>query len=675
MGNPNLYDGDLALVFWTPSSVNQTTIAQLADTIKGGAPNVNALLVKTNNGTQWQGALDSSKPNLAINSIADVQRWSTTLAARNMKLHAWCVVRGINPTAEADFIANICLNGGVRSMMLDLEQGPFYFVGDQNAARALATSLRQRVGPDFHIGLIFDYRGTRPEQLWVQSVWFPEIDSLIPMVYHFHFGQTAQQALQTCYNKIGSWGKPIYPMLQGYSPGGSIGLYPASDIPVTANLAINQFKARGLSWYRFGKGLSISDEGLGPADLPELAKVSLPVPPPVVVPPPPPPPPPVVVGPPPAPPDATPTLIVVDPDNERTGEFAINYYDDPNVLNKTWAVALDNQGRPYAYRPASFNVQTLYVSYLPRLIGRGRYFIEAYIPGNNASIPDAHYVIVDYPNGVRRETTCRVNQGSFFDAWVTLQGDIINGVPGGPVVNQFDLDPIIPDSGRVNVADITFVDPSGQPGGKFDIAFGAIRWRPINIASLSEVNGLDPPVGTEAERRGPLAAGGRTVGGFTYWAGQWFDANPIGTRYLLTNGWAVHTGADLNLDGNSVIADKDAPVHAMGDGLVLWARRGGGSWGNYIIIEHSVPSEDRLVWARYAHVNNQQVQEGQMVRRGQQICTIGEYAPNNYHLHFDIALEPVLRSVPGHWPGDNPAEVQRVYTDPLAFLQRYHRVR
>ncbi len=98
-------------------------------------------------------------------------------------------------------------------------------------------------------------------------------------------------------------------------------------------------------------------------------------------------------------------------------------------------------------------------------------------------------------------------------------------------------------------------------------------------------------------------------------------------------------------------------------------------WGNAVIVEHPLPGEARLAWARYAHVNNLLVNEGQVVRRGQQLCTIGEYAPNNYHLHFDITFDPILRSTPGHWPGDNRAAVDRIYQDPLAVIQRYHVVR
>jgi len=670
MGNPNLPDGRLALVYWSPASVAETSLAQLADNLRAGAPNVTGVYVKTNNGAGWQGAFDSSKPNLAINAAADVRRWVDTLAARGLECHAWGVVRGVTVQSEINRFAEICQGTGVSSLLLDLEQGPAYFVGDQDAARALATGLRDRLGPDFHIGLIFDYRGNRPAQLWVQSVWFPEIDSLHPMVYHYHFGVSAETALRNCYNAIGAWGKPVYPMLQGYSPGGTLGLYPAADIPVTAALAVGRYSARGLSWYRYGHGLHLPDEGLGAADLPEVAKVTLPVgAPPAPVPSPAP----SILGRPPLPPDAPPLTAIVDPDNERTGEFGINYYDDPALAAPAWSVALDANGRPYAYRPAAFNYQSLYVAYVPRLVGRGRYTIEAFVPRRNATARDAHYFIVDYPGGRRRETTVVLDQSRYQDQWVPLQG-----VSNGAAVAAFELDPTQGDAGRVNVADLTFQDPATGPGGRFDIAFGALRWRPVTSAGLTPAPtaaGLDAPVGTDAERRGELATGRRTAGGYRYWVGAWFDVNPLGSRYWLGSRWAIHTGADLNLDGGSVIADKDAPVYSIGHGVVIWARWVSSGWKNIIVVEHPVPGEDRVVWARYAHVGDMQVKEGETVRLGQLIATIGEYAPNNYHLHFDIAVDPVLRRSPGHWPGDDLAGVRAVYTDPLAFLQKYHVVR
>ena len=463
---PNLFDGRLALIFWTARSVAENTVAELADHVRAAAPNVNAVVFKTNNGTLWQAVYDTSKADLMVGSLADVRRWSDTLAARGLEPHAWCVLRGQSPTQEADRIAEICLQGRVKSMLLDLETGPSYFVGDRNAAQTLAVGLRQRVGPDFHLGLVFDARGTYPQRLWVQDIWFPEIDSLHPMVYPYHFGITAQEAFRSLYAAIGQWGKPIYPMIEGYSPDG-YPPYPASDIPVTAAVTVNTYRTAGLSIFRYGKGLDRYD-GVGPSDLAQVAKITLSEGAPGIV-----------VTPPPVPPGAPAAeaaLVIVDPSNETTGEFSIGYYGDPDVISPGWTVTLDANGRPFAYRPASYNAQTLYVTYQPRLTAAGNYIIEAFIPRQHAYVPDAYYVVVDHPGGVRREVTVTLNQSLYSDVWVPLQGSVVNGVPGGPMVTQFALDPARPESGRVNLADVTFVNPA--PRGNPEIAFGAIRWRP-----------------------------------------------------------------------------------------------------------------------------------------------------------------------------------------------------
>ena len=471
--NPNLFDGRLTLIFWTPRSVFENRIDELADNIRAAAPNVNALCFKTNNGLTWQSGYDATKPDLMISSVADVQRWTATLAARGLEPHAWCVVRGQTPDQEADRIAEICLQGGVRSMLLDLESGANYFVGDRQAAQALAVGLRQRVGPDFHLGLIFDARGSHPQLLWVQEAWFPEVDSLHPMVYPNNFGVSAAEAFRSCYRAIGQWGKPVYPMLQGYTPGG-YPPYPAADIPVTAAVAVNGYHAAGLSIFRYGKGLAAGD-AVSRAELSEVAKITLygggPV---VIVPAAPVPP----EGAPATPPEGAAALVVVDPNNERTGEFSIGYYGNADETSRGWAVDLDVNGRPYAYRPASYNDQTLYVSYLPHLPARGAYVIEAFIPGHHASAPDVRYVIVDHPGGVRREVMVVLNQASYANAWAPLAGQVVDGSEGA-LVSRFELDPGQADSGRVNVADVTYVDPATDRSGKFELAFGAIRWRPL----------------------------------------------------------------------------------------------------------------------------------------------------------------------------------------------------
>ncbi len=230
----------------------------------------------------------------------------------------------------------------------------------------------------------------------------------------------------------------------------------------------------------------------------------------------------------------------------------------------------------------------------------------------------------------------------------------------------------MPEAGRVNVADTTFEDPVRAPGGRYEISFGAMRWRPVT----PDVGGFDSPVGTDAERAGSIGGGRRLHDQYAIWCGNWYDANPRGTRYWLGNRWAIHTGADLNLEGpGGVLADKDAPIYAAAGGRVISAGFVSSGWKNVIIVEHAVPGEDRVIYARYAHVTNMLVRANDVVARGQPIAQIGQYAPNNYHLHFDLSYDPILKTMPGYWPGDNLDLVLRVYMDPLAFIQQRHVVR
>ena len=115
-------------------------------------------------GLGWQGKWDAGKPNLAIHALSDVQRWVEELGVRGLECHAWCTVRGNTPARELDRLAELCRQGGVRSLLLGLQRDSpgtrpshrSFFVGDEAAAEALARGLRERVGPDFHLGLIFD---------------------------------------------------------------------------------------------------------------------------------------------------------------------------------------------------------------------------------------------------------------------------------------------------------------------------------------------------------------------------------------------------------------------------------------------------------------------------------------------------------------------------------------
>jgi murein DD-endopeptidase MepM/ murein hydrolase activator NlpD len=679
--DPNLFDGRLAVFVWQPGSLAESSLSQLAGSLRAAAPNVNAVIVRALTGLGWAAKGDRRKPNLAVAALADLQRWVHELGARGLEVHAWAVVSGSLPRRELDRLAEIALHSGVRSLLLDLaprtglgllpERRPG-FVGGSAAALRLARGLRERVGPDFHLGAIFDPRPGQPEAVFLQSAWFPEIDSLHPLVLHHALGQTPRAALHDTYAALQAWGKPIYPVLQAYG-------VPTLEVAEALSAASEVHHAPGASLFRYGLG---GGAGLSRAELGAVA-AHWPATQPVVAPP-------LERGGGAAvahlgggPGSATlPTLTIIDPDDERNGLFNIGYYENADTAPAGWTRDRDIAGRARLYRNASYNRQTLYVGYSPRLSGRGVYTIEVFVPRNHAYIKDAHYFIVDYPRGVRRESLAVLDQSAHNDEWVPLRAALVNGAAANPPLTEFALDPAFSDSGRVNVADITFIDPATRAGGRFEISFGAVRWRPYTPAPLTPppptttITGFDSPVGTAAERDGVFSDGRQLFGHYGVWCGLWYDANPIGTRYWLGDRWAVHTGADLNLSGPAgVLADKDAPVYAVGDGRVISAGFVSSGWKNIIIIEHPVPGTDRVIYGRYAHVTAMLVKANDLVTRGQQICAIGQYAPNNYHLHFDLSFNPILKTTPGHWPGDNLPLVRQVYEDPQAIIKQHHMIR
>ena len=99
-----------------------------------------------------------------------------------------------------------------------------------------------------------------------------------------------------------------------------------------------------------------------------------------------------------------------------------------------------------------------------------------------------------------------------------------------------------------------------------------------------------------------------------------------------------HLGDDLNGIGgeNSDLGD---PIYAIADGRVLLTRDGGAEWGNIVILLHAYleNGKRKYVQSYYGHVRDMLVHPGEMVKRGQQIATVGT-ANGRYfaHLHFEM---------------------------------------
>ena len=122
--------------------------------------------------------------------------------------------------------------------------------------------------------------------------------------------------------------------------------------------------------------------------------------------------------------------------------------------------------------------------------------------------------------------------------------------------------------------------------------------------------------------------------GFDYPVGK-----PDANGYYLSRGWLrFHPGEDWNANsgGNS---DLGHAVYAIGNGFIVFARDVRRAWGNVVIIRHCYLENGKLhtIDSFYAHLQKVTVQEGQHVKRGDQVGTIGtNRGMYTAHLHFEI---------------------------------------
>lgn len=116
---------------------------------------------------------------------------------------------------------------------------------------------------------------------------------------------------------------------------------------------------------------------------------------------------------------------------------------------------------------------------------------------------------------------------------------------------------------------------------------------------------------------------------------------PDAAGYYTARGYMpnAHQGEDWNGKGggNSDLGD---PVYATADGVVVYSEDYRRSWGNLLIIRHAYRGTDgtlQIADSVYAHLGARHVRLYQMVKRGQQVGTIGT-AHGIYpaHLHFEM---------------------------------------
>ncbi len=384
-----------------------------------------------------------------------------------------------------------------------------------------------------------------------------------------------------------------------------------ADMKTAVTLSIQRHKAPGLSWWRLGV--------IGPA---QLQAVNQPITPGTAPPPTP------------VPPTQYGVELVIKPGETGFANGSYTGKVEIKTFTGTW-------GWNVYYKAAEPASSKVWVQWSPKLPASGKYEIAVFVPTRHATTKNARYKIHGV-RGATGEVRVQVDQSRYKNQWVTL------GV--------FDLDKSAVNGGAVFANDLTFEN-------NLSIAFDAMRWRQVLEGDSPTpglyADGYDAPVGTETERRSAQV-----------WPGKWVDASPFGKLYFIgTPNEAYHTGADLNLPAD---ADRLAPVYAAASGVVVYAARLP-TWGNVIIIKHDPlkKSGGKVLYGRYAHVNEMVVKVGQRVQRGQQIALVGNaFGQWAYHLHFDLSPTTILETQPQHWPGKDEDATFKNYIDPRTFIEQ-----
>jgi hypothetical protein len=600
------YDGKVAVWHWKGDSIAEESIEAVVRTIKTWAPYVTQLWVKTSDGEYWQGQFDTDR-NLAIDSVASVDKWVRVLEANGMEFHAWAVVKGQNVTAEADRLIEVCNRPGVRSMVLDIEPFSGFWTVGRDPIRPLMTRVRRGVGGRFHIAMAIDPRPQHKANIF-PAEWRPFINSVHLQLYWNTFQRPMKEVLDEGFSTWKDYGLPVFPVLPASAP--------RDEIIAGRQYAVQRHKAAGISWWRLGV--------IGPIEFPAINH-------------------PVTSDDdddngeePPAKKGRYGIEIAVTPDKPQYRDGA-HGGADPATLFKTFR---STWGWKTKYKPTSKTSSTVWARWDPQLVASGWYEVAVFIPARHATTDHARYKLHGVL-GASAELEIPVDQSRYYNQWVPLG------------VFQFDANNAV--AGVVFLNDLTGEEDH-------EIAFDAVRWRQIvGIVPTDKylADGYDSPIGTAAER-----------GSDKIWPGQWFDATGFDRLYRVgTPGQAYHTGADLNLNEPYWDADAHSPVYAAASGIVTFADRLPG-WGNVIVIRHDpLVSTGQVRYGRYAHVENVRVNVGERVVRGQQISKVGNaegiFA---YHLHFDLSDTDILATQPWHWPKMDRTALRENYIDPQAFV-------
>jgi len=419
------YDNKIAIWHHVGQYVNYKSIDELAQAVRRYAPAVSQIFVKTSDGSDWMSRYDS-KAALAISGPDAIRKWVLTLQKYGLEFHAWCVPRGLDIEGESRVITQACQVPGVRSMILDVEPYQGFYQGGRDSVRPLMARVRAPLPGAYHIGIAVDPRPGHYGEIFPDE-WFPYVNSVHLQLYWAEFQRNVDDVLAEGFKTWQNYQRPSFAILQGYNT-------TTQNVTRAHQLATATYKSPGVSWYVLSEINTTAEFGAINRDMSGNVPTT----------------PPGFDG-------TTPAYgasVIVQPggagyidglyEKPEPGTGAFTLYTGYN--NGTGKSTLTND-----------HVANVYARWDPQIKQSGWYTIEVFVPNLRATTGRARYKL----HGVRDEKTeviLSVPQALYNNEWAML--------------GTFYLDTTLREVGVIYLNDWTF-----EP--KLEIAFDAIRWRPV----------------------------------------------------------------------------------------------------------------------------------------------------------------------------------------------------
>lgn len=128
--------------------------------------------------------------------------------------------------------------------------------------------------------------------------------------------------------------------------------------------------------------------------------------------------------------------------------------------------------------------------------------------------------------------------------------------------------------------------------------------------------------------------------------------------------YGLHEANDINLNTGSN-TDLGQPIFAVADGEItsVHTHTGSPTFGKHIHLKFNIDGKD--YWGHYAHLQDVFVVEGQKVKQGDKIGTVGNSGTTFAHLHFAIKNQPT--GIDGL---AKTSEDLKKWENPIPFIER-----